>query len=46
MSHSDCVMFVVVVDRWKRKVGGGWTVCFLAFVLFLFSSAVVVCGCR
>ena len=36
MSHSDCVVFVVVVDRRKRKVDGGWTVCFLVFVLFFF----------
>ena len=26
MSHGDCAMFVVVVERWKRKVGGGWIV--------------------
>ena len=39
MSHGDCAVFVVVVERWKRKVGGGWIVGFF----FFFS---VVGGCR
>ena len=38
MSHDDCVVFVVVVERWKRKVGGGWIVgLFVCFVFFFFS---------
>ena len=28
MSHGDCAVFVVVIERWKRKVGGGWIVGF------------------
>ena len=31
MSHGDCVVFVVVVERWKRKVGGGWIEGFFFF---------------
>ena len=28
VSHGDCAVFVVVIERWKRKVGGGWIVGF------------------
>ena len=42
MSHGDCAMFVVVVERWNRKVGGGWIVGFF-FFFWLFA---VVGGCR
>ena len=31
MSHGDCAVFVVVIERWKRKVGGGWIVAFFFF---------------
>ena len=35
ISHSDYAMFVVVVERWKRKFGGGWIVGFFFFFFFL-----------
>ena len=35
MSHGDCAVFVVVVERWKRKVGGGWIVGFFFFFRLL-----------
>ena len=38
VSHGDCVVFVVVVERWKRKVGGGWIEGFFFFT--------VVGGCQ
>ena len=31
VSHGDCAVFVVAVERWKRKVGGGWIVVFFFF---------------
>ena len=31
MSHGDFAIFVVAVERWKRKVGGGWIVVFFFF---------------
>ena len=34
MSHGDCAVFVVVIERWKRKVGGGWIVGFFFFFFF------------
>ena len=51
MSHSDCVVFVVVVERWKSQVGGGWIVgfIFVLFVCFVFCVCMCVCvcgGCR
>ena len=33
MSHGDYAVFVVAVERWKRKVGGGWIVVFFFFFL-------------
>ena len=30
---GDCAVFVVMVERWKRKVGGGWIVGFFFFVV-------------
>ena len=33
MSHGDCAVFVVVIERWKRKVGGGWIVGVFFFFL-------------
>ena len=41
MSHGDCAVFVVMVERWERKVGGGWIVGFFFFFFFA-----VVGGCR
>ena len=51
VSHSDCVVFVVVVERWKSQVGGGWIVgfIFVLFVCFVFCVCMCVCvcgGCR
>ena len=43
MSHGDCAMFVVVVERWNRKVGGGWIVGFF-FFFFWFLVWLVVAG--
>ena len=31
MSHDDCVVFVAMVESWKRKVGGGYIVGFFFF---------------
>ena len=47
MSHSDCVVFVVVVERWKSQVGGGWIVgfIFVLFVCFVFCVCLCVCVC-
>ena len=47
MSHSDCVVFVVVVERWKSQVGGGWIVgfIFVLFVCFVFCVCICVCVC-
>ena len=38
MSHDDCVVFVAMVESWKRKVGGGYIVVFFFFL--------VVGGCK
>ena len=38
MSHDDYVVFVAVVESWKRKVGGGYIVGFFFFL--------VVGGCK
>ena len=40
MSHGDYAVFVVAVERWKRKVGGGWIV-----VFFFLLPIAVVYGC-
>ena len=47
VSHSDCVVFVVVVERWKSQVGGGWIVgfIFVLFVCFVFCVCMCVCVC-
>ena len=33
MSHDDYVVFVAVVESWKRKVGGGYIVGFFFLVV-------------
>ena len=35
VSHGDYAVFVVAVERWKRKVGGGWIVAYFFFWLGL-----------